>query len=512
MKRLTLIFVVFLLALTSCLTSGKDVDKVRGILYSDLPEAWSNGEQTYEANWASLDARQTPEWFGDAKFGIFIHWGIYSVPAWAPVGVYSEWYQYFLETGSTFGLGDSYGNAIGEYHRDTYGRDFSYYDFADDFEAEEYDPAEWAELFEESGAKYVVTTSKHHEGYSLWDDEIANKTWGFPWNSVSVGSKRDLIGELKDAMEGSDVKFGLYYSLYEWFNPLWKGKVNKEAYVTEHMIPQLKNLMTKYSPEVLWTDGEWDLPMKSWYSSEILKWVFNNAPNKDTVVVNDRWGSGSRHKHGSFYTTEYGSGLKDTDKPWEECRGIGFSFGYNQNEEDEDYMTGAEIVMLLCDVVAKGGNLLLDIGPKADGTIPEIMQLRLRETGAWLKAFGEAIYGSRTWKTNYQWSDGEIPDIYGKELSKDYSIIKQTLEPDPGMAVKELYFTQKDGYLYVFVPKGASHDFVIKDVSGSNISVYSMTAEKSADFELVGNSLSVTGVASSRFEGYPAVYRIQGIN
>ncbi|MBN2651529.1 MAG: alpha-L-fucosidase [Spirochaetales bacterium] len=513
MKKIIL-FVFLISSFLSCINEYGEIvnEQVDDILYSDLPPEWSNGENRYSATWESLDTRECPEWFEDAKLGLFVHWGIYSVPAWSPVGVYAEWYQHWLVYKSTWGLGIDYGNAVGEYHTRTYGADFSYYDFVNNFTAENFDPNEWAELFEASGAKYTAITSKHHDGFSLWDDETANKTWGFPWNAVTAGPKRDLLADLKSAMSGTSVKFGLYYSMYEWFNPLWK-KTNKKQYVTEHMLPQFKNLFVKYQPEFIWSDGDWHLPSSKWYSKEILKWMFNNSPNRDTLVVNDRWGTDANKKYGDYYTSEYGTGLKDSSKAWEECRGMGFSFGYNQNEKLEDYSTGPNLILLLCDVVSRGGNLLLNIGPKADGTIPEIMQTRLREMGSWLSAYGEAIYGTRAWKTTHQWSDGTVPEFNsGTMLTRSYDVVKLTVNPDPGMAVKELYFTQKDEYIYVIVTKGSSFDFTIKDVDfADNISVYSLSAGKDVTYQRDGNFLKVKAIPVDKFIGYPAVYRIKGI-
>ena len=189
------------------------------------------------------------------------------------------------------------------------------------------------------------------------------------------------------------MRIGFYYSLYEWFNPLWLK--DRKRYVAEHMIPQFKDVVTRYRPAIIFTDGEWDMPSSDWKSEELLAWLFNESPCKDEVVVNDRWGKECRHHHGGYYTTEYGAGLKDDAHPWEESRGMGFSYGYNRAESIDDYQTPRELILMLCDLVSRGGNLLLDIGPTADGRIPVIMQERLIQMGDWLKVNGEAIYGTR---------------------------------------------------------------------------------------------------------------------
>ncbi|MBM3891115.1 MAG: hypothetical protein FJ388_18540, partial [Verrucomicrobia bacterium] len=171
--------------------------------------------ERYEPTWESLDKRPIPAWFADAKFGIFIHWGPYSVPAWAPVGTYSEWYQYWLQSKTCSGNSHPKPTAVTDYHTRVYGADFSYYQFGEMFKAQDYDPAAWAELFVQSGARYIVATSKHHDGFCMWPNQHANKAFGRPWNSMDAGPKRDLVGELKAAVEKTPVKFGLYYSLFD---------------------------------------------------------------------------------------------------------------------------------------------------------------------------------------------------------------------------------------------------------------------------------------------------------
>jgi alpha-L-fucosidase len=352
--------------------------------------------QRYTPDWASIDKRLVPQWFSDAKFGIFIHWGVYSVPAWAPanadIGIYAkyaEWYWWRINENSQAG------KLFRDYHNQMYGKEFQYPDFAGGFNACHFDPVQWADVFKKAGAKYVVLTSKHHEGFTLWPSA---QSWN--WNSVDIGPHRDLCGDLTTAVKSAGLRMGFYYSLYEWYNPLYRN--NLEKYVDDHMIPQMKDLVTRYEPDIVWTDGEWDHPSEKWKSTEFLAWLFNESKVKDKVCVNDRWGKETRGVHGGFFTTEYDlvhdkKGVGETDRPWEECRGIGTSFGYNQMETLENYMTSDALVDMLVAKVATGGNLLLDIGPTADGRIPVIMEQRLLDIGAWLKVNGEAIYGTRKW-------------------------------------------------------------------------------------------------------------------
>ncbi len=369
--------------------------------------------QPYEPNWESLDSRQTPQWYKDAKFGIFIHWGLYSVPAWGPKGSYAEWYLNGINRGDSLRL---------EYHKENYGADFPYRGFKDLFKTEDYDPDAWAALFEKAGAKYVVLTSKHHDGFCLWPNPQSNG-----YNSMDTAAKRDLLGELTDAVRKTDVKMGFYYSLYEWDNELYPANVPK--YVDEYMIPQFKDAVQRYKPSIIFSDGEWDRGSDQWKSEAFLAWLYNESNAPKDVVVNDRWGGDTRFKHGGYYSTEYdpNSGSMNEEfieRGWEECRGMGMSFGYNQNEEIEDYKTSEELIRLLVDIVSRGGNLLLNIGPKSDGTIPKIMSDRLEDIGKWMDVNGEAIYGTtinRVTKTE----DGKVHFTLSKDRRTLFAFVNK---------------------------------------------------------------------------------------
>lgn len=309
--------------------------------------------QDYKPTWESLDSRDVAPWFAEAKFGIFIHWGPYSVPAWSPKGTYTEWYQFWLQTNSIFGNGDFTGQEIPEFHKNTYGDNFTYYDFAKMWKAEMYDPHEWAELFKKAGAKYVIMTSKHHDGFALWPSSHASKTWGFKWNSVETGPERDLVKDYMQAMRQAGLKAGLYYSIYEWFNPWYR--IKSEQFVSDHYHPQFKDLVTRYQPDLIYADGEWEQTNDYWKSRELLTWLFNESPVKDDVVINDRWEKDQRFKHGGYFTNEYDAGAQEGwERPWEEIRGMGLSFGYNRNEDIENYNSPKTLVLMLIDVVSQG--------------------------------------------------------------------------------------------------------------------------------------------------------------
>ncbi len=374
--------------------------------------------QQYQNTWESLDTRPVPSWFEDAKFGIFIHWGVYSVPAWRKVesaryASYAEWYYARVM--------DNRENGGYDFHRNNYGEDFEYRDFAPLFKAELFNPDQWAQLFKNSGAKYVVLTSKHHDGFCLWPTDNPHKK---NWNSGDIGPRRDLLGDLSKSVRSKGLKMGFYYSIPDWesiprtLEPLEyyvrtefaeKYGLDPETYRDEVLLPQLHELVRKFEPELIFSDaGEWLYNDEFWKTKEFLAWLYNESACKDVVVVNDRWSKGMPAKHGDYFSSEY----KDADidlasKPWEESRGIGGSYGYNRAENINDYSSSKELIIELVDIVSRGGNLLLNVGPTADGRIPVIMQERLLDIGNWLKVNGEAIYGSRKYVVSNQKDDNQ---------------------------------------------------------------------------------------------------------
>jgi len=263
-------------------------------------------------------------------------------------------------------------------------------------------------------------------------------------------------------------------------------------YVTKHKSPQFKDLVQKYSPSVIFSDGEWDHPDTIWHTPELLAWLFNESPCKDEVVINDRWGKGIRHKHGGYFTTEYGSGLPDATNPWEENRGMAYSFGYNRAEALEDYNTSQSLIYMLIDIVSRGGNFNLDIGPSKDGLIPVIMQERLIDIGKWLKVNGEAIYGTTCWKETCQWSKGKVQDAERGEYMVKYDIMKLTVNPDPGFAVKEILFTKKGNSLFCISPVFPDKKLVVRDVKAApGAKVTMLGIEKPLRWKQVGANIEI---------------------
>lgn len=353
----------------------------------------------YDATWESLRRHPVPAWFNDAKLGIFIHWGLYSVPAWAPPtgelgkvdwkqwfyqNPYAEWYlnSIRLKTSKTYA-----------HHTAKYGADFDYYRFAETFNQEnrKWNPGEWATLFRAMGARYVVLTTKHHDGFTLWPSKVKN-----PVMASLPLVERDIVGELSQAVRGAGMKMGLYYSGgLDWtFNSKPVATMadvgatvvqtpEYAAYADAHW----RELMDRYQPSVLWNDIGYPKAGK-------LEQIFADFYNRDKGgVVNNRFG----RDHFDFTTPEYSRYDTIVEKKWESCRGLGFSFGYNQIEGPEHVIASDKLIALLIDIVSKNGNLLLNVGPRPDGSISDIQQDRLKELGKWLSVHGEGIFDTKPW-------------------------------------------------------------------------------------------------------------------
>jgi len=364
-----------------------------------------------------LAQRPLPAWYADAKLGIMIHWGPFAVPAWAErtldperiftdptdpnyffsvPGIeaflqhnpYSEWYWNSAAIA---------GSATAQHHRDTWGADFPYEGFAPLFETQVdawYADA-WARLFEQAGARYVVLVTKHHDGYTLWPSAVAHPERGTEWQSA-----RDLVGELTAAARRRCLRMGLYYSGgidWTWSAPpfatfldaLRLGPPQEEyaGYADAHW----RELIRRYQPAVLWNDIGAPATQDV---EQLFRDYYAAVPDG---VVNDRWSGGPVAPHADFRTAEFSVEDAISPDPWEAVRGMSRGFGYNQNELDADYGPPEKFIHLLADIVSKNGNLLLNVGPRPDGSIPA-PQLRILATlGAWLAANGEAIYATRPW-------------------------------------------------------------------------------------------------------------------
>jgi alpha-L-fucosidase len=382
---------------------------------------------TYSPTLDSVNRHPLPQWFDDAKFGIFIHWGLYSVPAFAPLtgapdprapdmmraNRYAEWYE------NTLKFSDSE-TAIA--HRERYG-DAPYADFQRPFEAAAtaLPATDWAAVFRDSGARYVTLVTKHHDGYALWPSRHPNP------HRANWQSTTDIVGKIAEAVRAAGMRFGAYYSGgLDWtFNParidnipdMFRAMPHDDAY-ERYCFDHYMELIERYRPDYLWNDIGYPAQGSM---LDLFAAYYNAVPDG---LVNDRWVSardtlsGSEtdqqarfqeimtylreHRpppaaHYDVITPEYAPAASAYEKKWEATRGVGFSFGYNAQETEAHLMTADAIIHLLADCVAKGGNLLLNVGPRGDGTLCPMQVQRLRAVGAWLRAHGEAIYETRPW-------------------------------------------------------------------------------------------------------------------
>ncbi|XP_064254648.1 tissue alpha-L-fucosidase isoform X1 [Passer domesticus] len=393
-------------------------------------------EPRYRPDWASLDARPLPAWFDRAKVGVFVHWGVFSVPAWG-----SEWFWWHWQ-----GQHDA---AYERFVRRRFPPGTSYAEFAPRFTAHDFQPRQWAQLFRRAGARYVVLTTKHHEGFTNWGSPVS---WN--WNSVDTGPHRDLVGELGEALRESNLRYGLYHSLMEWFNPLYladkQSGFKTQSFVLKKTMPELYDLVLKYKPDLIWSDGDWEAPDSYWNSTSFLAWLYNDSPVKDTVVVNDRWGRGCSCHHGGFYNCadRYRPGSLPEHK-WEMCSSLDrLSWGYRSNMSLPEVMDEMSVIEEMVQTVSLGGNYLLNVGPTKEGVIVPIFQERLLALGRWLATNGEAIYESQPWRvqmentTDTVWYTSKGPVVFAIFLlwPLDSVLHLSSPIPSPGTRVTLLGF------------------------------------------------------------------------
>jgi alpha-L-fucosidase len=377
-------------------------------------------------NFDAFKDRRCPAWYANAGFGIFIHWGIFAIPAFAPRGQaihdlmrdhyddanaylpYAEWYENAARLP---------GSATARHHAEMYGdKPYAAFRPAFDEAAQKFDANAWADIFKAAGARYVVFVTKHHDGYCLWPTKVENP-WRPGWHT-----KRDFVGELADAVRARGMRFGLYYSGgLDWtarpepianLGDMFACVPTERAYA-DYAAAQVRELIARYKPSVLWNDIAWpskaDVPQlfadyyaavpdgvlnDRWFAEDAF---FNhlrdskaraefNMMMKARIAASDGPLESPAPPHCDFRTVEYGMGAIPKDKKWEACRGLGLAFGYNRMETPSDYMTGAELIALHREVTAAGGNLLINVGPMADATVP-------LEQSAPLRAIGQSLQG-----------------------------------------------------------------------------------------------------------------------
>ncbi|ESO03945.1 hypothetical protein HELRODRAFT_172980 [Helobdella robusta] len=302
----------------------------------------------------------------------------------------SEWFWYYWNNNNT--------DAV-ELMKKNYPPNFTYADFGSQFKAEFYDTDLLADIFKDAGAKYVVLTSKHHEGYTNWP---SNYSWN--WNSMDVCPKKDLVELANSIRKRTDLKFGLYHSLFEWYHSLYlndKGNQFKtNLFTMSKTLPELYEIVNTYKPDVVWSDGDQEASYQYWNSTEFLAWLYNNSPVKDTVVVNDKWGKDMMCKHGGFYTCNdrYNPGILQKHK-WENCVTLDLdSWGYRRVAQFSDIIPIESSIAEVASTISCGGNILINAGIRSDGRIDPIFEERLRQLGTWLKVNEEAVYSSVPWK------------------------------------------------------------------------------------------------------------------
>ena len=322
-------------------------------------------------------------WFDECRYGMFVHANIATVPAFAPVHEYADWYWAFLETKPDMVLHPTCPlPEVVAWHREhAGGRPFD--EFIPQLTFERFDAGDYAQLLDDAGMRYLVHVTKHHDGFCWWDTAHSSRS------SVQLGPKRDVTAELADAVRGRGHVFGCYYSLLDWSHPAYPDQA---AYVAAYMRPQIRELVERFEPALLWGDGHWGHPGGHWRSDAILEEARATAADRGfEIVFNDRWFASQQ----DYAVYEYDVPAVAPAGSWELCRGLGYSFCVNRNERLVDHLTAAQVVAMLVETVAKGGNLLLNVGPNADGTIPDIQARVLREAGAWINEHAGAIHGSR---------------------------------------------------------------------------------------------------------------------
>lgn len=329
------------------------------------------------------DRAKRMAWFDEARFGMFIHWGVYAVPAgeWQGNKNYGEW---FMEETKM---------PVSQYEQ-----------FAQQFNPTKFNAREWVRMAKDAGMKYMVITSKHHDGFCLWDSELTD------WDIGRTPFKRDPLKELAEACREAGLKFCFYHSIMDWHHPDWgtrrpwndiaKGQPDMERYIA-YMKGQLKELITRYGPlGILWFDGEWESPWTHERGVDLYNYVRSLQPD---IIINNRVGKGRSGMQGM----DKGQGVGDYGTPeqeipatgfgpgvyWESCMTMNNHWGYNKH--DQNWKSTKTLVQNLVDCASKGGNYLLNVGPTAEGLFPEASVQRLAEIGKWMRVNAESIYGTK---------------------------------------------------------------------------------------------------------------------
>jgi alpha-L-fucosidase len=428
----------------------------------------------YEPNWESLSAYTVPAWFKDAKLGIFIHWGVYAVPAFR-----NEWYPRFMYLDEFV---DRKGANFFQHHCETWGHpsEFGYKDFIPMFKAEKWDPESWIALFEEAGAKYVVPVAEHHDGFPMYDCSFTN------YNAAKMGPCRDIVAELGEATRKAGLKFGVsshrafnarYYTFkdeYDTTNPDYHklyGKPRKdEEPVTYEFIldwyARTRELVDRFSPDVLWFDFGWHRDEFEPWRPRVAAYYYNHALKhgyEPVLQYKDKFPDDV-----AVLDIERGKLDDIREHYWQTDTSVSYrSWSYI---EDDAFRSITSVVHDLVDIVSKNGNLLLNIGPKADGTIPQEVQDLLRGLGGWLKLNGEAIYGTRAWVTYGEGPTGN-PKAFREEDQAAYT-------------PEDIRYTQKGDRLYAVLLGWPGASVTLKSLSAEG----PVSADQIATVEMIGSA------------------------
>jgi alpha-L-fucosidase len=461
----------------------------------------------FQPDWQSLSHYEAPEWYKDAKFGIFIHWGVYSVPAFG-----NEWYprQMYLE-----------GSEVNKHHLSTYGplTTSGYKDFIPKFKAEKFDPQAWAKLFKEAGARYVVPVFEHHDGFAMYDSQLSD------WTAKKMGPKRDVGGELAAAVREQGLHFGAssHRIEHDWFmggGRKQNSDINDPKYAdfygpahptvgtvgdllsedwtyvspayAQDWVARNAEIVQKYHPELIFFDWWIGQPSVRPYLAEFAAYYYNESSKHGPVgIINYKLVD--MEKHSGVLDIERGQTSNILPTAWQTDTSVSNrSWGYIENDT---FKTPAFIVQQLADVVSKNGNLLLNIGPRADGTIPDEVQKVLLDVGAWLKINGDAIYGTRPWT-----SFGEGPTETKAGSFHDTDSAQYTPQ--------DFRFTTRNGDLYAIEMAWPAHGEAVigslkKGIAGtrsiSHVTLLGYSKELTFEQKPDGLHIQVPAVAPGKY-------------